>query len=300
MGCKSPTVLDAADAADDERFYQAFEQWLNKALNRKIPDKVVAFCFNINEDVGGKWSVELVGASSFDKDDDDWPCDEVFTTRRRPFVWLAQSDWRSILSKVQNVVRAYMERGQKAPVLKSRQGIAVGFVDGDLLILQPEEENIMKTVYREIKRLQKHGLTMEVEGKDIIIADACYFVKSTEIWEKYWYDFAVNKSLDKLGCSNALCLDFSDVYKCLLVDDEGKILTSFVSDSYIVGCFLLDEVLAYNPSFADEMEGICAIFRNFTGTISFVIEDPDNYKERSGVPVITIVGKGSQNFHSDF
>jgi hypothetical protein len=135
MGCKSPTVLDAADAADDGRFYQAFEQWLDKALNHKISDKVVAFCFNVYEDVDNKWSIELVGASSFDKDDDDWPSDEVFTTRRHPFVWRAQSDWQPILSKVQDVVKAYLERGRNAAVLKSRQGIAVGFVDGDLIVL---------------------------------------------------------------------------------------------------------------------------------------------------------------------
>ena len=49
-------------------------------MQMNIPDDVVDFSFNLNEDANKSLTLELIGASSFDTTDNDWACDEVFTT----------------------------------------------------------------------------------------------------------------------------------------------------------------------------------------------------------------------------
>ncbi len=115
--------------------YASFEMWLDNTLHREIPNDVEAFCFNIYEDADKNWSLELVGASSFDEEDSDWACDEVFTTRTNPFRWHEDSEWTQIQEEAQNVVKKYLDQGRFCQKLKQSKGIAVGFVEGDLVLL---------------------------------------------------------------------------------------------------------------------------------------------------------------------
>ena len=117
--------------------YRKLSKWLNHALNQAVSDEVKAFCFNLYDDGNGKWSMELIGASSFDLDDPDWPCDEVtdFNTRENPFVWSSSSNWDGALKEMMRTVREYLQAGKYANLLKSRSGVGIGFVDGDIEIL---------------------------------------------------------------------------------------------------------------------------------------------------------------------
>ena len=73
----------------------------------------------------------MVGTFSFDKDNDDWTCDEVFTTRDHPFVIECESDWKLVETFFIGLVNEYLSSGK----LKEYQAIGIGFVDGDLQIL---------------------------------------------------------------------------------------------------------------------------------------------------------------------
>lgn len=117
--------------------YQKIETWLNDVLEQEIPSSVKAFCFNLYEDGDDGWSIELVGTASFDLDDEDWACDEItdFGTREDPLSWKTETDWDEVLSDAASALKQYLESGLYADVLKSRTGVAVGFVDGNLEIL---------------------------------------------------------------------------------------------------------------------------------------------------------------------
>ena len=116
--------------------YRRIEAWLNDILGQKIPSAVRAFCFNLYEDYEG-WSIELMGTESFRLDDEDWACDEItdFGTREKPLSWKEEADWNEVLSEVSSALKQYLENGSCADILKSRAGVAVGFVDGNLEIL---------------------------------------------------------------------------------------------------------------------------------------------------------------------
>ena len=115
--------------------YNELETWLNEVMQMTIPNEVVAFCFNLYEDANKSWTLELIGASSFDTNDNDWACDEVFTTRDKPLTWHDDKEWQEVLMMIKKLLKDYLEKGKYGKVLKERQGLAVGFVDGDLTLL---------------------------------------------------------------------------------------------------------------------------------------------------------------------
>ena len=141
-------------------------------------------------------------------------------------------------------------------------------------------------------------LTAHFENADIIFVDPCYIVKDGDIWETYCEDFSANKNLDKLGCSQGICLHVGDVYPEVLADENTEeILGEICSDSNNIACLNLDEVLAYNPDFADDLDsGI--VIRNFTGEVIFETVETSYYDEV--LPITSIIGIGSTPFHSAF
>ena len=112
-----------------------FFKWLDAILKNELSGDIKAINFNLYEDADNKWSIELVGTASFDKDDDDWACDEVFTTRDDPFVVKSKNDWESMEEFFIGLVNEYLSAGKYADKLKEYQAIGIGFVDGDLHIL---------------------------------------------------------------------------------------------------------------------------------------------------------------------
>ena len=146
------------------------------------------------------------------------------------------------------------------------------------------------------KTLAKYS--MNVEGKDLLITDVIYIMKETDEWDE---GYTKNKNLDKIGCHNCLCALGSDVTKETIYNNKKEVIEEFCSDSYVIGCFLLEEVLKHNPSVAEDMEKnrhAFAIIRNFTGTVTFTVKEEKYYSER--LPILNIRGEGNINFHSDY
>ena len=94
---------------------------------------------------------------------------------------------------------------------------------------------------------------MHFENADIIFVDPCYFAKDDGVWEEYCEDFAQNKNLDKLGCEQSICISVGDVSPDVLVNEnDGSVLGSICTDSYVLGCFKLEDVLEYNPEYDND------------------------------------------------
>ena len=117
--------------------YPDFKKWLDKALNKPIPEEVIAFNFNLYEDLNKTWSVELVGTDNFDMDDEDCACDEVsdFDTRSNPLKWRADIDYEKVTETLIPYIERYLEEGNYSSSLKDAKGIGIGFVSGNLEIV---------------------------------------------------------------------------------------------------------------------------------------------------------------------
>lgn len=117
--------------------YDKIEKYIDNVDLEHIPEDVKAIGFNLYEDGGGLWSMEIVGTEWFDLDDEDWLCDEVttFDTRDNPFEITKDCGWEEILEEFKSALREYLQKGKYADVLKKYDGVGVGFVDGDVEVL---------------------------------------------------------------------------------------------------------------------------------------------------------------------
>lgn len=117
--------------------FDEVSKWLDSVLEQNLSEEVAAFCFNLYDDGENTWSMELVGTKRFDADDEEWPCDEItdFGTRKEPFAWEKPTEWDKALEEMRGILTRYLENGKFANVLKSKAGVGIGFVDGDLEIL---------------------------------------------------------------------------------------------------------------------------------------------------------------------
>ena len=111
------------------------EKWIDSIFENTIPNEVVGIAFNLYEDETNQWSIEMIGSASFDVEDPDWACDEVFATRDNPFMIERESDWKSMETFFIDLLNEYLSFGKYAGSLKKYQAIGIGFVDGDLHIL---------------------------------------------------------------------------------------------------------------------------------------------------------------------
>lgn len=111
--------------------YKEFEQWINTVVEKGLPVGQ-GLCFNIYEDGNCSWSIELVVASSFDPEDDDWASEADFCAEDS-FSWKQVAEWDDVLEDAIQVMLRYLDEGKHAEDLKNRySGISTGFVDGDL------------------------------------------------------------------------------------------------------------------------------------------------------------------------
>ena len=65
-------------------------------------------------------------------------CRDYLTAPDRPAdiaVSVSEEEWTQIQEEAQNVVKKYLDQGRFCQKLKQSKGIAVGFVEGDLVLL---------------------------------------------------------------------------------------------------------------------------------------------------------------------
>ena len=116
--------------------YSDFEKWVDKTLSAPLPEGIVAFNFNMYDDGDGKWSVEIIGAASFDKEDEDWACDEIFDNRTKCLRWKNSKTWEQNLEFIKSYIERYLKQGRQADLLKDKEGLGVGFVNGNIMLIR--------------------------------------------------------------------------------------------------------------------------------------------------------------------
>ena len=111
--------------------------WIDQILDQNIPQEVTAFCFNLYEESDESYAMEVVGTECFDEENEDWACSELtnFGSRDDMFILEKDCDWEEALEYMVGELNIYLESGKHADLLKSKNGVGVGFVDGNIEIL---------------------------------------------------------------------------------------------------------------------------------------------------------------------
>lgn len=120
--------------------YEDFKAWLDGILETDLPKETVAVCFNLYDEEDGTWSVQLIGAGLYDEDNDEWACEEVYSTEENLFVITSEADWSEVQLQVVEAISKYIEEGKYKDKLTSYKAVAAGFVDGDLVTIYPSAD----------------------------------------------------------------------------------------------------------------------------------------------------------------
>ena len=118
-------------------YYEDFSTWLDSYL-KQLPSDVVAVNFNLYEGSNQTYDIQLIGTNTFDEEDDDWACEEIFSTEEDLFLVPRTDDiedWEDGLFFITKIIQNYFENGKHANVLRELQAVGVGFVDGDIELL---------------------------------------------------------------------------------------------------------------------------------------------------------------------
>lgn len=151
---------------------------------------------------------------------------------------------------------------------------------------------------------------MKFKG-DIIITDPCYIssLGPIELWEEKDFDIFDGDGLDKYGFTKYIwestyigdwsceTLELKENTDDILnYDLKGKhvksIIGNFCADSGMVGVFLLDEVLKFNPNFNYHITKphTTTLIKDFDGDVEFSVV------ENQGFVWGQLRGKGNINF----
>lgn len=115
----------------DKKLQTDFNTWLDKILD-EIDQIPVAWNFNLYE----PFCLELVGTKSYNKKNEDWASDEVYSSRERYSNFeLNYDSWELSLSSAIDLIQNYIKLGNNKEKLLESYAVGCGFVDGDLKIL---------------------------------------------------------------------------------------------------------------------------------------------------------------------
>ena len=122
------------------KYVEEFKVWVEKYLI-DLPEDAVAINFNLYEGEEA-YSVQLIAADEFDEEDEDWACEEIFSTEDDLFVIPMTEDikdWEEALFYIKSLIEEYLNVSSYKSILKKLQGIGVGFVDGNVELLTTDD-----------------------------------------------------------------------------------------------------------------------------------------------------------------
>lgn len=137
--------------------------------------------------------------------------------------------------------------------------------------------------------LEKKSRKMSEEYNSYLVAMEKWEAENMDDWE--CTNYGINA--DILGIKNYLVSDtgYGDWSCTTLEKGTNKKLGEFCADAGMVGVFLLDEVLKYNPNFDYHIQRpwTTTLIKNFNGDIEIKRNDEDG---------VYIEGKGNINFYT--
>lgn len=130
-------IRELVEVMDKVKYLEEFKVWVEKYLV-DLPEDAVAINFNLYEGEEA-YSVQLIAADEFDEEDEDWACEEIFSTEDDLFVIPMTEDieeWEDALFYIKSLIEEYLKVSSCRDILENLEGIGVGFVDGNIELLK--------------------------------------------------------------------------------------------------------------------------------------------------------------------
>lgn len=150
------------------KFDAKFFEWIDKVMEVCPDKKANGYIFNIYDNGKQNYSAEIVATKSFDDEDENWGCDELWASRSQNLEFnFKAGTWELALKQISDSVKNYLKFMEynvdgSVKTLHSKfyesftpdnGGVAVGFVDGDIEILHASklkrENGLLLWVYKD-------------------------------------------------------------------------------------------------------------------------------------------------------
>ena len=155
-----------------------------------------------------------------------------------------------------------------------------------ILDCRDEHEKVMFGLECQVGKRPLYSETLRAEWDAYHAAQDAYYAVPHDDWARC----NCGSNMSVLGFSQYLC--DSTIYgdwSCTTFNaDTQQPIGQFCADAGMVGVFLLDEVLRYNPDYADHLKCPHAVtlIRDFHGVVELCVEDDE----------VVVVGMGNVNF----
>jgi hypothetical protein len=126
--------LSSADNKETSELSVQFNTWVDRVMSEFGATPSVAYNFNLYEHEE-EFAIQLVGTSRFDPDDEDWACDETFSSGEDLFCLphaVFGTEWRTALKVASSLVENYLQHGKYATLMKASRAVGAGFVSGEI------------------------------------------------------------------------------------------------------------------------------------------------------------------------
>lgn len=183
-----------------------FNDWLDNVLKEEISNDVIAFNFNIYEDSDEKYRLELIGSSSYDKDNDNWACDEMFSSRNNTYVLdneYSKGKYKDVECDVIKLVRKYMYVGKYKEKLEQSHAVCCGFVDGDLEIIYSNEKYRKIIDYKSID-IKSFNETLDFIKNNNVLWSKIFMQKKLDVQLNGYVKNIFEKEYDELLNKNII------------------------------------------------------------------------------------------------
>lgn len=217
-----------------------FEEWVDKVIEKCPTQKAKGYVFNIYDNGNKNYSVEIVATKSFNEEDEDWACDELWASREHcPEFMFKSKSWEIALKEITDYVKDYLDYRERVDSNGNKRldskyysvftgensAVAVGFVEGDLNVLYSSKlvtkDGLNFWAYRMYNEEYVTGVIGDASNED----------------NEYFYKFGDLKNVPK---------EFSDL-------EEGGIIFEFEKDTSLKDVITrLKEIVKENKKFFDK------------------------------------------------
>ena len=114
-----------------------YHQWIENVLSSNLPSNINGIAINLYEGPDS-FDAELIATPEFDAENEDWACNDIFMSDRFEFPHKdIGHNWEIALNKIVQSTKDYIANNTKgAQFLSTVKGVGVGFVDGNLVMVQ--------------------------------------------------------------------------------------------------------------------------------------------------------------------
>lgn len=117
-----------------------FEKWIKHIIETEKPGKEInAYYFGLIESDDVDYTLYLSGSNEFDLEDEDWACNDDFEPKEKylPLPQYNGLDWQTVLNETVELLQKFIKSDIfKDSFFAKAQGIAVGFDDGNLVLIK--------------------------------------------------------------------------------------------------------------------------------------------------------------------